>query len=93
MTLICLFYELARQPKKMRKLQHELDTVENIDDVDLLRALPHLNGVINETLRLHPAVPTGGLRQAPPNGVMLCGRFIPGNTIICAPRYCLSRRR
>ena len=63
-----------------------------MEDLHTLHVLPHLNGIINETLRLHPAVPTGGLRQTPPEGVHVAGRFIPGNTVICAPRYSLARR-
>ncbi|MCJ1457542.1 hypothetical protein MMC28_007910 [Mycoblastus sanguinarius] len=90
-TLIYLFYRLVQYPEHMERLQKELDSVGSIDNLKLLQSLPHLNGVINETLRLHPAVPTGGLRETPPQGIMISGRFVPGNTVICAPRYTLSR--
>ena len=55
--------------------------------------MPHLNGVINEVLRLHPAVPTGGFRETPPEGVEIGGQKVPGNTLICAPRWTIGRRR
>ena len=92
MTLVCIFYRLAQNPRHLKKIQQELDSIASIHDLQSLQALPHLNGVINETLRLHPAVPTGGLRQAPPEGAYISGRFVPGNTVICAPRYTLARR-
>lgn len=77
----------------MEKLQNELDGAGDAEDFAVLQRLPHLNGVVNEILRLHPAVPTGGLRETPPGGAVVCGRYVPGNTVICAPRYTLGRRK
>lgn len=93
MTLVCVFYHLTRSPQHLEKVQRELDSIESIQDIQSLQSLPHLNGVINEALRLHPAVPTGGLRQTPPEGAYVSSRFVPGNTVICAPRYSLARRK
>ena len=93
LTLIFLFYYLAKDPKNLRKLQAELQTIGSVEDIRALQTLPYLNGLINETLRLHPAVPTGGLRETPPEGIRIADRFIPGNTTICAPRYTLARRK
>ena len=96
MTLVYVFYHLAKDPRRhLRLVQQELKSLDSIHDLQSLQslqALPHLNGVINETLRLHPAVPTGGLRQTPPEGATIAGRFVPGNTLICAPRYSIARR-
>ena len=92
-TLVSLFYRLVRHPEHLQKVQRELDAAGDVEDFAVLQKLPHLNGLINETLRLHPALPTGGLRETPPGGAMICGRFIPGNIVICAPRYTLSRRK
>lgn len=77
----------------MQKIQKELDMAGDIEDFAILQKLPHLNGVINETLRLYPGLPTGGLRETPPGGAIICGRAVPGNTVICAPRYTISRRK
>ena len=91
MTLIYIFHHLAQDPRHLHKIQSELATIASIEDLQSLQGLAHLNGVINETLRLHPAVPTGGLRETPPEGAHISGRFVPGNTVICAPRYSIAR--
>lgn len=92
LTMIYICYRLAKHPEQLKKLQEELNTLDSMEDLKALQALPRLNGVINETLRLHPAVPTGGLRQTPAEGMTISGNHIPGNTVICAPRYSLGRR-
>ncbi|KAI9669660.1 MAG: hypothetical protein M1831_007356 [Alyxoria varia] len=89
-TMIFLFLELAKNPQKAEKLLEELQTID-MDDRDQLHALPYLNALVEETLRLHPAVPTGGYRETPPEGIQIAGRYIPGNTNIVAPRHSLGR--
>jgi cytochrome P450 len=89
-TLVFLFYQLALNPTHADKLYDELKDVD-IRKREVLETLPHLNALINETLRLHPAVPSGGYRDLPPEGMTLGGRYIPGNTTIVAPRYTINR--
>lgn len=74
----------------MHKLREELDCIR-LQDVDSLRSNKHMKGVIYEALRLHPALPSGGLRETPPEGLTIAGRYIPGNVIVSAPRYSLGR--
>lgn len=62
------------------------------EDPNALAALPHLNGTINEAMRLLPAVLTFSSRVTPPEGITVENTFIPGNTKICAPRYTIGRR-
>ena len=51
-----------------------------------------LDGVIHETLRLHPAVPSGPARETPPEGITLPnGTYIPGNVLVWTPIYSLHR--
>lgn len=89
-TLVFLFYELALHPEKAEKLYQEVKGLD-VYDPKVLQRLPYLNAVIKETLRLHPAVPTGGYRDTPSQGMTIGETFIPGNTTIVAPRYVLGR--
>lgn len=83
---------LARHPEDAEKIHQELTTVD-IQDVRAVAALPHLNGAINEAMRLLPAVLTFVTRVSPPNGMDVEGTFIPGNIKIAAPRYSIGRRK
>ncbi|KAH8662318.1 cytochrome P450 [Xylariales sp. PMI_506] len=59
-TLSWAVYELSRYPEKYRRLRNEvLDTVgrENTPTYADLKNMMYLRHVINETLRLYPAVP------------------------------------
>ena len=56
-----------------------------------LAKLPHLNGTINESMRLLPAILTQSSRVTPPEGLTVEGTFIPGDVKVCAPRYSIGR--
>ena len=92
LTLIYLFYRLARHPEQLYKLQKELDGLDSVSNFTALQHAQHLNGIINETMRLHPATLTGNLRETPPEGAMISGRYVPGNIVICSPRYIIGKR-
>ena len=68
----------------------ELQTVD-VHNCAALLSLPHLSAVINETLRFHHVIPTGGYRDTPEEGLTIGGQFIPKDTTIIAPRYILNR--
>lgn len=85
-------YHLALEPSHISILRSELQSIKNITNDEELRGLRHLNGIINETLRLHPSVPSGGLRVTPCEGLVLGDMYIPGNTTIVIPQYSLGRR-
>ena len=91
-TMIYLFYRLALERRHAFIICEEVDKVDSIFDPQALKGLDHLNGAINEVLRLHPSVPTGGCRESPPQGVEIAGHSIPGNTTIVSPRYTMGRR-
>ncbi|KAL9602212.1 MAG: hypothetical protein Q9179_002616 [Wetmoreana sp. 5 TL-2023] len=77
-TLVYIFYRLSRHPDHMRKLQEELNSLDSPSGFADLQHAQHLNSVIKETMRLHPAAITGTLRETPPEGAMISGRFVPG---------------
>ena len=91
-SLTTLFYFLARNRRNIVKIQQELDAI-NPQDIRAVASLPHLNGAINEAMRLLPATLTFVTRVSPPEGMEVEGTFIPGKIKIAAPRYSIGRRK
>ncbi|KAF5873339.1 putative benzoate 4-monooxygenase cytochrome protein [Botrytis fragariae] len=89
-TLTTLFYFLAKNPQDAEKIYQEISNVD-LQDVNAVAALHHLNGSINEAMRLLPAVLTFVTRVSPPEGMDVNGTHIPGNVKIAAPRYSIGR--
>lgn len=92
-TLVLMFYHLAQNPTHVDKIREELDALQSGLNAKSLQALPHLNGFINETLRLHPPVPSAGLRVTPSQGLSVGDQHIPGHTTVVVPVYSLQRRK
>jgi cytochrome P450 len=90
-TLTHLFYHLAKDPHHIRILRDEIETLRGDLRAPTLLTLKHLNGAINEALRLHPPVPGGVARLTPPQGITVNGTYIPGKVNILAPSYTLFR--
>lgn len=84
---------LCRNPRVHEKLQKELDAAipdgTDIPDHDMVRDLPYLNNVINETLRHHCTSGIGLPRQVPPGspGVTIRGHYFPAGTVLSVPTY------
>lgn len=53
-------------------------------------ALPLLLGVLNETLRIYPPVPTKLPRAVPAGGAIVDGRFVPAGTIVSVCHWAAS---
>ncbi|KAF2466583.1 cytochrome P450 [Lindgomyces ingoldianus] len=94
-TLTWLFYELCKNldvQKRLRKVVDDLAGEKAFLEVEDVANCPHLEGVINEALRLHPAVPSGVQRETPPEGLVLPNHVhIPGNTLVWMPMHTLQR--
>ncbi|KAL5332489.1 cytochrome P450 [Aspergillus crustosus] len=89
-TVTFLFYHIAREPGLLQRLREEIEALSGDDgsiDHRKIQAVPPLNGCINETLRLHPAVPSGLYRKAPAEGVY----NIPGDTVMLVNFYAMGR--
>ena len=93
-ALVHLFYHLAKEPSVVQRLREELGPlVEKDGGVRHAKIVdaPLLNGVINETLRLHPPVPSGVFRNTPPEGIYVKDTFVPGNTTVRMPGWAMAR--
>ncbi|GKT40345.1 cytochrome P450 monooxygenase FCK2 [Colletotrichum spaethianum] len=93
-SLTCLFFELAQKQEVYNRLRGEIDRyfAQNAEpEHSALSRLPYLQACIDETLRLHPPVPSGLQRMTPPEGMEIDGTFIPGNTIVQANEFIPER--
>ncbi|KAI8263378.1 Cytochrome P450 monooxygenase [Colletotrichum sp. SAR11_239] len=89
-VLSCLFMELARHPREYKKLQEEIDAYFHEHDRPEhapLARLRYLQACIDESLRLHPPVPSGVQRMTPPEGLQVDDVWLPGDTIVFVPSY------
>ncbi|OAP62534.1 hypothetical protein AYL99_01761 [Fonsecaea erecta] len=99
-SLRAVFYYLLRNPEDMESLMEELraqrehgkfsdpNGLVNWNDV---RELPYLSAVIKEALRCHPAAGLMLERIVPRQGVEICGKFIPGGTIVGCSAWTVHR--
>ncbi|KAG0473202.1 hypothetical protein HPP92_015059 [Vanilla planifolia] len=92
-TIEWVMAELLYEPDRMRKAQHELDTVVGRDrpveesDIPQLR---YLGAVVKETLRLHPPVPL--LVPHRPSSDCVAGGFaIPAGTAVIINAWAIHR--
>ncbi|KAI1274721.1 cytochrome P450 monooxygenase-like protein [Xylaria sp. FL0933] len=89
-VLIGVWWFLSKFPEHAQRIQSEVDNVDP-QDANTLAALPHLNGVINEALRLVPPVMTGSNRITGPNGLLIDDVLIPPGVKVTCPKYVLHR--
>lgn len=89
------FYYLTKYPAVYRKLQAILDAEFPRGDADWTyakaKAIPYLDAIIHETLRLSPSVPSGLPRTSPSGGLQIDEVFIPGEIHISVPTYTIQR--
>lgn len=101
-SLSSVFYFLLKHPRCYEKLMVELDeSARNGTIVDRengsvswseSQKLPYLDAVIQESFRLHPAAGLILERIVPQPGIEICGRYIPGGTIVGCNAWVLHRR-
>jgi cytochrome P450 len=94
-TLASALYYLAKCPDKQKKLQHFLDqTMPNgygSWSYDKVKSVSYVDDFISETLRLKPALLTGGARETPAKGITIGETYIPGKTNVVVPISLIQR--
>lgn len=91
LTLTFLVWSVCCQPAIQQRLVDEVQRLPaDFKDHDV-QQLPYLNQVIEETLRLYPAVPSALPRVVPPGGATFSGHYLPGGSIVCTQAYSLHR--
>ncbi|KAJ4988549.1 cytochrome p450 [Stagonosporopsis vannaccii] len=86
-TLRTVFYFLLKNPECLNCLLSELEDSDlgphdRILSWDRTRKLPYLSAVIQESLRMHPAVGLPLERVVPASGLDVDGLFVPPGTIV-----------
>lgn len=79
-TLTYLFWELAHHPEWQLRLREELNEAldgKDTYDYNTISELPVLDAVVQETLRLRPAAPSGLQRVTPEAGCVIDGTTVP----------------
>lgn len=88
-TLTSILFYLAKYPEVLVKLQrhmdHEMPGGSQDWSYDKAKAVTFLDDIINETLRLRPAVMTGGYRVTPDEGLQIDEVHIPGDVNVFLP--------
>ncbi|POR32529.1 Uncharacterized protein TPAR_07290 [Tolypocladium paradoxum] len=94
-SLTHVMYCLLKTPTALSRLRKELDAAldgsEVIATYASVKNLPYLRACLDESLRLLPPVSFGLNRKTPPEGLMIDGHWIPGNTIVAVPAYTAHR--
>lgn len=90
-TLTYLTWAVCRDPIIREMLVQELMTLPPKFGIALLRDLPFLNQVINETLRLYSPAPGPFPRLVPPGGTELAGYWMAEGIEISAQAFSLHR--
>ncbi|KAL1876832.1 hypothetical protein VTK73DRAFT_9134 [Phialemonium thermophilum] len=84
-TMTYALYRLSCHPEWQDRLREEIGKSRAKEDgfsFQSLQSLPILNGVIMETLRMHPAVPSGLPRVTTGNGCNIGGLHVPGKVLV-----------
>ena len=88
-ALRAAIYFLIKNPDKMRRTVDEIDNADKegklshpISYKESITHLPYTCAVIKEAMRLHPSVGLLMERHVPAQGAEICGKYIPGGTIV-----------
>ncbi|KAK3640620.1 hypothetical protein LTR22_016910 [Elasticomyces elasticus] len=88
-TLTALLHNLIQNPQTLNRLRDEIADASAIGRLsapvtfkEAQEHLPYLQAVIQETLRVHPAVGLPLERIVPAGGVQICGHYFPEGSVV-----------
>lgn len=84
-TLMAVTYYLLTHPKVLAKLNDEVRSAfKSQSDLTAVsvNSLEYMLAVLRETLRIYPPVSGNTTRMTPPEGGIIAGRWIPGDTCV-----------
>lgn len=90
-TLTYLTWAVLQRPTLQAALEEEVAALNDDFTENDLMALPLLNAVIDETLRLYGAAPSSLPRVVPESGTKMAGLFIPGGLTVSTQAYTIHR--
>lgn len=90
-SLTYLVWAVCRDPSIKARLVNEIAGLPETYQDDDLKALPYLNQVIQETLRLYAAAPAQLPREVPRGGSEIDGYWMPGGTDVQTQAYSMHR--
>jgi len=87
-------YFLLTHPHVMKTLKEEIRTsFASPDDINIAEVskLQYINGVLDESFRMYPPAAGSHPRMTPPEGAIICGESLPGNTSMGMAQYAVFR--
>jgi benzoate 4-monooxygenase len=97
-TSCAILYWITKTPGVLEKLQKELDEAipagVEVPSYDMVKDLPYMQKVINETLRIHSTSSLGLPRLVPPGeGITILGVHFPAYTVLSVPAYTIHHSK
>jgi benzoate 4-monooxygenase len=97
-TSCAILFWVCKTPGVLQRLQKELDMAipsgVDVPTFEMVKELPYMQNVINETLRIHSTSSLGLPRLVPPGpGVEILGRHFPAYTVLSVPAYTIHHSK
>ena len=90
-TIVYLIWAVLSHPRVQQYLEEEVGTLDDGFADKNLEALPYLNAVIEESLRLYGSAPGSLPRTVPKDGLHVKGYYIPAGYTVETQAYTIHR--